>query len=633
MVAQSNAVQSFVCALTGLTPLTDPVVTPSGYVCSRRLLVTKLAENGGVDPFDGSGTRRLDESSLVGLNTSGGGGAGGGVAAVPPRPPKATSLPNLLGMVQGEFEAVLLELYDTRAALEEARRELSSALYQNDAAVRVVARLAAERDEARGKLEGYLASDGAALTPSRVAVEPTKRGRDDGTWAAGGGNDESSAATEKKAKVDDSAGRSLSAIPPMDLNAMNETWTILTKNRRHISKLKRTDDETAANVSLLTDLGGKGETKKINLGKSSAQAGILCMSLVTAAFDDDTKGEEYLITSGHDKTAIVYHVNSGSIHQTLSGATKEVVTVHGKGLLSESGEEGMMWVVTGSTDGHIRLYCVILGGMDGGSSLLVGTAKLDKGTPVNVVVHPSSTATQVRLLVASSEGRMELYKFDGAVRNDDAEWIVECAELNLVTRLEHPSSGEGGTAKYAAGCMHPDGFIYIAGTDDGRLIVWDLKTQAVAGTLKGAGGGGGGGGPVSCIAISENGYHVATSTAGKDSPVQIWDLRKLKSIASIAPGDDVGHVVSVAFDPTATYLAYMGEVSTKVCVVKDWEKVVCTLTPSKTGGGKKKDTGGSRGGVVWGGSGFGPLEGGERGMVWLATGCDGERPVHFWGVE
>ena len=185
-MAQSNAVQSFICALTGLTPLTDPVVTPSGYVCSRRLLLTKLSENGGVDPFDGSGSRRLDESSLVGLNTAG--GIAGGLAANPPRPPKASSLPNLMGMIQTEFEAVLLELYDTRMALEETRRELSSALYQNDAAVRVVARLAMERDEARGKLEGYLMTDGGAKAPpAQVAVEPTKRGRDDETLAAAGG--------------------------------------------------------------------------------------------------------------------------------------------------------------------------------------------------------------------------------------------------------------------------------------------------------------------------------------------------------------------------------------------------------------------------------------------------------------
>eukprot|EP00957_Ditylum_brightwellii_P051369 3895806-Ditylum_brightwellii.AAC.1 len=52
-------------------------------------------------------------------------------------------------MLQTEYDAVLLELFDTRRALEETRRELSQALYQNDAAVRVVARLASERDAAR----------------------------------------------------------------------------------------------------------------------------------------------------------------------------------------------------------------------------------------------------------------------------------------------------------------------------------------------------------------------------------------------------------------------------------------------------------------------------------------------------
>lgn len=91
----------------------------------------------------------------------------------------------------------------------------------------------------------------------------------------------------------------------------------------------------------------------------------------------------------------------------------------------------------------------------------------------------------------------------------------------------------------------------------------------------------------------------------------------------------------MTFDPSATYLAYSGTESTKVCVAKDWERVVCTLSPSKGGKkGKKKggDGGGVSGGVAWGGQGFGK-EGEDGKAVWLATGCDGERPVRFWGVE
>ena len=34
---------------------------------------------------------------------------------------------------------------------------------------------------------------------------------------------------------------------------------------------------------------------------------------------------------------------------------------------------------------------------------------------------------------------------------------------------------------------------------------------------------------------------------------------------------------------------------------------------------------------IWGGIGFG-LKEGEGGNVYLATGCDGERPVRFWGA-
>ena len=60
---------------------------------------------------------------------------------------------------------------------------------------------------------------------------------------------------------------------------------------------------------------------------------------------------------------------------------------------------------------------------------------------------------------------------------------------------------------------------------------------------------------------------------------------------------------------------------------------MCTLTPSKSGRkGKKKADGGLRGGVVWGGQGFG-LKEGDGGKVWLATGCDGEKPLRLWGVS
>lgn len=71
---------------------------------------------------------------------------------VRPRPPTLTSIPSLLSVFQEEWDALALETYTLQQNLAQTRRELSAALYQHDAAVRVIARLTKERDEARDAL-------------------------------------------------------------------------------------------------------------------------------------------------------------------------------------------------------------------------------------------------------------------------------------------------------------------------------------------------------------------------------------------------------------------------------------------------------------------------------------------------
>ncbi|KAL1302941.1 hypothetical protein AAFC00_003260 [Neodothiora populina] len=127
------------CAISGEAPQQPVASRKSGNVFEKRLIESYISEN-GTDPVTGE---ELAVEDLVDLKQA---------RTVRPRPPTLTSIPALLSTFQNEWDAIVLETYQLKQQLAETRQELSTALYYNDAAEKVIARLQRERDEARDAL-------------------------------------------------------------------------------------------------------------------------------------------------------------------------------------------------------------------------------------------------------------------------------------------------------------------------------------------------------------------------------------------------------------------------------------------------------------------------------------------------
>lgn len=122
---------------------------PIGAVFEKRLIEKYIEEN-GKDPVSGE---ELDLEDLLPIKSA---------RIVRPRPPTLTSIPALLASFQNEWDSLALETFNLREQLARTREELATALYQHDAAVRVIARLTKERDEARDALSKVTVTGGAA---------------------------------------------------------------------------------------------------------------------------------------------------------------------------------------------------------------------------------------------------------------------------------------------------------------------------------------------------------------------------------------------------------------------------------------------------------------------------------------
>ncbi|XP_014240604.1 pre-mRNA-processing factor 19 [Cimex lectularius] len=290
------------CAISNEVP-EHPVVSPvSGLIFEKRLIEKYVTENGS-DPING---KELTLEMLIEVKTT---------PVVKPKPPSATSIPAILKTLQDEWDAVMLQSFTQRQQLQTARQELSHALYQHDAACRVIGRLSKEVTAAREAL--------ATLKPQAGMVQPSAAIPQPALAVEAGGI--ANHPTEQ-------AGMSAEVIQKLQDKA-----TVLTQERK---KRGRTIPEDLVTQETIRNF----RTVASHPGLHSASVpGILSLDIHQA---DTSK----ILTGGNDRNATVFNKDTEQVVAILKGHTKKVTRV------IYHPEEDI--VITASPDTTIRVWNV-----------------------------------------------------------------------------------------------------------------------------------------------------------------------------------------------------------------------------------------------------------------------------------
>ncbi|KZT65584.1 WD40 repeat-like protein [Daedalea quercina L-15889] len=318
----------FFCSISGEPPQ-DPVISQkSGHVYERRLILKYITEN-GTDPITGD---KLEESDLITVKAN--------PKTAAPRPPAATSIPALLHTLQNEWDALMLETFTLKQQYNSLRQELSYALYAQDAATRVVARMIRERDAAREAL---------ASVSATMGVGP-----------AGNGGDVEMAEAESEA----------GGLPEEVSKAIEETHQTLSAQRK-----KRKPPAGYVTLAEVKTFTAKHAIPSLH---SPSPAGITALAVSTA-------NPTQFLTGGNDKIVQLYDRNTDKVLAALPGHQKKVTHVAFREAVSES-EPTLL--LSASVDKTARAWAHDAASGEYKTRAVIRT---HKGEVTGLAVHPTNT--------------------------------------------------------------------------------------------------------------------------------------------------------------------------------------------------------------------------------------------------
>ncbi|XP_017836758.2 pre-mRNA-processing factor 19 [Drosophila busckii] len=417
---------ALVCALTNEVP-EAPVISPSsGAVFEKRVIEKYIMEN-GCDPISG---KDLKEEELIEIKTP---------AVVKPKPPSATSIPATLKTMQDEWDALMIHSFTQRQQLQTTRQELSHALYQHDAACRVIARLKKELTAAREALATLKPQSGIAPI---LKVEPAIASE------AGG------------APQMEQAG-----MNPEVIQKLQDKATVLTQERKKRGRTVPEELVTLEQVkSFLTVASHPGL-------HSASVPGILALDINSA---DHSK----ILTGGNDKNATVFNKDTEQVVAILKGHTKKITQV-----IYHPNEDT---VITGSPDMNIRIWHVP-------TTQTQVLLRCHDGPVTGLSLHPTGDY----LLSTSSDKH---WAFSDIHTGRLLTKVIDTAEVGLTTAQFHPdglifgtgtvdsqvkiwdlkeqsnvANFPGHTGPISAISFSENGYYLATAADDACVKLWDLR--------------------------------------------------------------------------------------------------------------------------------------------------------------
>ncbi|XP_069135303.1 pre-mRNA-processing factor 19-like [Argopecten irradians] len=270
------------CAISNEVPEQPVISSASGHIYEKRLIEKYIKEN-GTDPMNGE---KLSTDMLMEVKAS---------PLVKPRPASATSIPAILKSLQDEWDAVMLHSFTLRQQLQTARQELSHALYQHDAACRVIARLTKEVSAAREALATLKPQAGVAAPGYTAPPQQPAYGAEANPEAAQQPMEEAGMSDEVLQKLQDKA-------------------TLLTAERKKRGKT------VPEGLAIVEDIKTYRQLASHTGLHSASVPGILSLDV---CLKDTSK----IVTGGNDKNAVVFNKDTEQVMAILKGHTKKVTSV------------------------------------------------------------------------------------------------------------------------------------------------------------------------------------------------------------------------------------------------------------------------------------------------------------------